>query len=126
MFFFSLFYYSPSKTYIDDKADAVDQEVKLSLTTLPIVVKGSASAAQNSHAKTRQHSILHAWGYALLFSFAVFTKIQFGKRLTVNYWLVPLVTVEWLLGYVMIAGLILSLTNINPLLTSLFQQIKIG
>ncbi len=64
--------------------------------------------------------VARAW-QALTFSFGVFTKISWGEFVAVKY--KSIVLLEWLLGLVMLGGLVYSLTNTNPLLNALFKSI---
>ena len=58
---------------------------------------------------------------AILFSFGVFTKISWGEFVAVKH--KTIVLIEWLLGLVMLAGLVFALTNTNPLVNALFKAI---
>ena len=58
---------------------------------------------------------------AIMFSFGVFTKISWGEFVAVKH--KTIVLIEWLLGLVMLAGLVFALTNTNPLVNALFKAI---
>ena len=58
---------------------------------------------------------------AIIFSFGVFTKISWGEFVAVKHKTVVLI--EWLLGLVMLGGLVFALTNTNPLVNALFKAI---
>lgn len=121
---FSIFYYPAGIIRLAPIAPPRPRERRLAmrLSELPMARDDEFPDLVKKDLVQRQMfpRVARAW-QAISFSFGVFTKISWGEFVAVKY--KTIVLLEWLLGLVMLAGLVFSLTNTNPLLNALFKSI---
>jgi len=121
--FFAIIYYPKGTLKPVPLAPSKPRERKstIRITEIPIANDDEIPDTNETNHRIRQfHPQLIQFWQALLFSFGVFTKIGTGHLMATR--VRALVIAEWIIGLIMMAGLLYSLANTNPLLRSLLDM----
>jgi uncharacterized protein YjbI with pentapeptide repeats len=123
--FFAIFYYPPGILRPTIFAPSKPRERKFTIRLTEIPIAPDEEIITDNEKKHRGRSLppqfTQAW-QAIVFSLGVFTKLSSGKFVAVR--LGFLVVAEWIIGLIVIAGMLFSLANTNPLLRSILDLLR--
>jgi hypothetical protein len=123
--FFAIFYYPEGTLRPTTFVPSKPREWKFTIRLTEIPIAHDETSASTPAKKDRRRQLppkfIQAW-QAIAFSTGVFTKLSSGKYVAVRAG--SLVIAEWIIGLMVMAGFLFSLTNTNPLLRSILDLFK--